>query len=77
MSELEKAFGEAFPNGDGLNLEHRIVFIHGVPAETELPQSVQSLGDIPPQVTLPIACGNLELEQGATLEASPMATPSI
>jgi hypothetical protein len=42
-----------------LDLDRRVVFIHGVPAATALPASVQSLGTVPAQVTLPIACGKI------------------
>ena len=33
--------------------------MHGVPSATTLPASVDSLGTIPAQVTLPIACGRI------------------
>ena len=33
--------------------------MHGVPLATKLPSSVASLGTIPAQVTLPIACGKI------------------
>ncbi len=56
VSELQAAFAKQFP-GQKLDLDKRVVFIHGVPAATRLPASVQSLGPIPAQVTLPIACG--------------------
>lgn len=56
LTQLEKAFGDAF-NDTSLQLEKRVLFIHGVPSETDLPESVASLGDIPAQVTLPIGCG--------------------
>lgn len=56
LSKLEKAFGDAF-NNTSLQLEKRVLFIHGVPSDTNLPNSVASLGDIPAQVTLPIGCG--------------------
>lgn len=59
LAGLQKAFGKAFP-GQKLNLDKRVVYIHGVPASTKLPGSVQSLGSIPAQVTLPIACGKIE-----------------
>lgn len=44
-----------------LGLDERVVYIHGVPEGTELPDTVQSLPDVPAHVTLPIACGLLEL----------------
>ena len=56
VAELQAAFAKQFP-GQKLDLDKRVVFIHGVPATTRLPASVQSLGPIPAQVTLPIACG--------------------
>jgi len=56
VAELQAAFAKQFP-GQQLDLDKRVVFIHGVPAATRLPASVQSLGPIPAQVTLPIACG--------------------
>lgn len=56
LKELQAAFTKAF-GSDDLALENRVVFIHGVPAKTELPKSAASLGTIPAQITLPIACG--------------------
>ncbi len=59
LSALDSAFAKAF--GDkNLDLDRRVVFIHGVPADTKLPKTVASLGTIPAQVTLPIACGKIE-----------------
>lgn len=58
MDKLEATFAEHF--GDtGIHLENRVLYIHGVPANKKLPKSVASLGDIPAQVTLPIACGKI------------------
>lgn len=59
LSELDAAFAKAFP-GQQLDLAKRVVYIHGVPADTKLPATVASLGPIPAQVTLPIACGQIE-----------------
>jgi hypothetical protein len=59
LAGLEAAFGEAF-EGSKLDLDRRVVLIHGVGAAVTLPASVASLGPIPPQVTLPIACGRIE-----------------
>ena len=56
VADLQAAFAKQFP-WQKLDLDKRVVFIHGVPAATKLPSSVQSLGPIPAQVTLPIACG--------------------
>lgn len=58
IKALQAAFAKAFP-GQQLDLERRVVFIHGVPADTRLPDSVASLGPIPAYTTLPIACGRI------------------
>lgn len=59
LKALQAGFAKAF--GDrNLDLDRRVVFIHGVPASTNLPATVKSLGPIPAQVTLPIACGKIE-----------------
>jgi hypothetical protein len=59
LSALDSAFAKQF-EGQKLDLTHRVVFIHGVPSTTHLPASVRSLGTIPAQVTIPIACGKIE-----------------
>jgi hypothetical protein len=59
LKALDAAFGKAF-QGQQLDLDKRVVYIHGVPSATQLPSSVASLGPIPAQVTLPIACGKIE-----------------
>lgn len=59
LKALDAAFTKAFP-GQQLDLTRRVVYIHGVPADTSLPGTVQSLGPIPAQTTLPIACGRIE-----------------
>ena len=59
MKALDKAFGKTF-TGEPLDLSERVVMIHGVPASTHLPASVASLGTIPADITLPIACGKIE-----------------
>lgn len=59
LKALEAAFAKAFP-GQKLDLAHRVVYIHGVLPTTKLPSSVASLGTVPAQVTLPIACGKIE-----------------
>ncbi len=57
LKALSAAFGKAFA-GSKLDLDRRVVLIHGTP--NSLPASVASLGPIPAQVTLPIACGVIE-----------------
>ncbi len=59
LSALQAAFAKAF-HDQQLDLDRRVVFIHGVPSDTKLPATVKSLGPIPAQVTLPIACGKIE-----------------
>lgn len=54
VNELTSATGE------DLNLEGRHLVLHGVSAETDLPESVQSLGGLPASLTLPIACGEVK-----------------
>jgi hypothetical protein len=61
LAALEKAFAGKFP-GQRLDLAKRVVYIHGVPSATKLPSTAASLGTIPAQVTLPIACGAIEVE---------------
>lgn len=62
LAALSSAFAKAF-DGQQLDLDKRVIFIHGVPDTTPLPASVQSLGPIPAAVTLPIACGKIERTQ--------------
>lgn len=59
LKALDAAFTKAFP-GQKLDLTKRVVYIHGVPESAKLPASVASLGPIPANVTLPIACGKIE-----------------
>lgn len=58
LSALTTAFEKTF-HSTALDLDRRVVFIHGVPPSTTLPGTVASLGTIPAQVTLPIACGEI------------------
>lgn len=44
---------------ESLNLENRVVVIHGVDSSENLPDSVASIGTLSAQHTLPIACGRL------------------
>ena len=62
LKALDAAFAKAF--GDkGLDLDRRVVFVHGILESTELPASVASLGTVPARVTLPIACGEIKRVQ--------------
>lgn len=44
-----------------LDLEKRIIALHGVAATTPLPPTTQTLPGLTPNVTLPVACGELVL----------------
>jgi hypothetical protein len=44
-------------SGEGLNLEGKVIVIHGVPANTKLPDSVTTVAGVPSNASLPIACG--------------------
>lgn len=46
-------------DGAALDLSGRHVVLHGVALDTPLPASVASLGGLPPQLTLPVACGEI------------------
>jgi hypothetical protein len=59
LRALKAAFAKAFGNQE-LDLDRRVAFIHGVPSAANFPASAASLGTIPAQVTLPIACGKIE-----------------
>ncbi|HEX5435964.1 MAG TPA: hypothetical protein VFW98_02305 [Gemmatimonadaceae bacterium] len=58
LKALEAAFSKKY-SGQQLYFIRRVVYVHGVPSSTELPTSVASLGTIPAQVTIPIACGKI------------------
>src|ERR1019366_7791659 len=58
LKALKDAFAAKFP-GQQLDLDRRVVFLCGVTTSTKLPATVASLDDIPAQVTLPIACGEI------------------
>lgn len=63
LGALREAFEAKFP-GQHLDFGRRVVFLHGVAEDADLPDSVQSLGEVPAHVTLPIACGALKPENG-------------
>jgi hypothetical protein len=68
IEELEQALQEEH-NIDSLELAQRTVFLHGVSQDADLPDSVESLPDVPAQVTLPVACGEIyELPVGLLTE---------
>ncbi|MEO9147122.1 MAG: hypothetical protein ABI237_16355 [Ginsengibacter sp.] len=43
-----------------LSLADRVIFIHGVPEGTSLPNTVKSLPGVPAYITVPIACGEIK-----------------
>ncbi|MFZ6052944.1 hypothetical protein [Halocola ammonii] len=59
LAELGAAYNKKFGK-DTLNLNKHIIFLHGVSSDAELPESVQSLPEVPAHVTLPVACGSLD-----------------
>ena len=59
LKALEAAFTTKFP-GQKLDLDRRVVFLHGVPTSTKLPATAASLDHLPAQVLLPIACGEIK-----------------
>jgi hypothetical protein len=56
LSKLNAAFGSHF-GGHTIDLNRRVVLIHGIPQTAPLAASAASLGDIPARTTLPLACG--------------------
>lgn len=58
LGQLETAFAET-NDGKKAALGSRVLYIHGIPADHPLPNTVASISDIPAQVTLPIACGRI------------------
>src|ERR1700680_1459828 len=59
LKNLDAAFAKAFGDKE-LDIDRRVVFIHGILASAKLPASAASLGTLPAQVTLPIACGEIK-----------------
>lgn len=49
---LKKQFGI-----DSLQLDRRVIYVHGIPASSHLPAIVKSLPGVPATITLPVACG--------------------
>ncbi|KRM59950.1 hypothetical protein C5L31_000039 [Secundilactobacillus malefermentans] len=60
LSTLQANFEKAFGSKD-LQLDKRVIYIHGVPASLELPATVAGMvGDFDAHVTLPIAVGKIK-----------------
>jgi len=58
LSSLSAAVGSEFDTP--LAIARRVVFVHGLPEGTNLPDSAQSLEGVPAHVTLPVACAELD-----------------
>lgn len=59
LAELQDNFTNAFGSRD-LQLDRRVIYIHGVPADLQLPDSVAGMvGMFDAHVTLPIAVGKI------------------
>lgn len=59
VDELETALKEKL-KAPALDLAKRVIFVHGVPSDAKLPETVKSLPGVPAQVTIPVACGKIE-----------------
>lgn len=47
---------------DEIDLGRMVVYIHGVPENTRLPKTVQTSAGMPAHATLPVACGQLDIQ---------------
>ena len=56
LSELNAALKKQF-GIDGVQLNKRVIYVHGVPDTSHLPATVGSLPGVPANATLPVACG--------------------
>lgn len=66
---LQKAVEDKYGLKD-LELGDLVMYVHGVPADTDLPAMAESLEGVPAHMTLPVACGEVEEwepEEGAGL----------
>ncbi|AUI71084.1 hypothetical protein COSHB9_23960 [Companilactobacillus alimentarius] len=60
LKELQNKFKEVFGTDD-LELDKRVIYVHGVPDSLELPNSVAgAVGNYDAHTTLPIATGKIE-----------------
>lgn len=60
--------------GQDLNIGSRVVIVHGVPASTTLPATVQGVGTLTAQQTLPIACAVLTFASSTEAAAASAAS---
>lgn len=60
LADLQKKFKEVFGTDD-LELDKRVIYIHGVPQDFKLPETVAgAVGSYDAHVTLPIATGKIK-----------------
>ncbi|MBN1604529.1 MAG: hypothetical protein JW915_23170 [Chitinispirillaceae bacterium] len=45
----------------------RVVYLHGISDQEQIPLSVKSLEGVPAHITIPVACGKLEKQNGSFL----------
>src|SRR5699024_10044182 len=58
LSSLNAAVQDEY-DIEKLDLDKRVIYIHGVPKATPLPETAESLPEVPAPVTMPIACGEI------------------
>jgi hypothetical protein len=58
LDQLRTAVNDTYQI-DALALGNRVIFVHGVADGVTLPDTVESLPDVPATVTVPIACGEV------------------
>ena len=63
LKQLSETFGKVYQGGL-IDLDKRVIYVHGVPSDFGLPATVGSLGTVPSHVTIPIACGKIEKVSG-------------
>lgn len=60
LADIKAKFKETF-NDDDLQLEKRVIYVHGIPDDVDLPETVKgTVMDYDPHTTLPIATGKIE-----------------
>ena len=60
VGDLEHALNAKFGTS-GLKLAERVLIVHTVPGDTHLSDGVKSLPGVPAQITIPLACGKIEV----------------
>ncbi len=65
--------GASTPLGanEQLDLTNKVMILHGVPQDTQLPNTVQSVGNLPAWQTLPVACGELRSDNTPDVDRQP------